>query len=101
MSNKNKMIDSIIIKHLENGTFRETTIYKDGTSLIEIFDDGILISSEEVPVYDGPPKILTDMLKNIKPIQQLQLQTYEDDNIDHEFVDARQFFWRLIRKHNS
>jgi hypothetical protein len=91
------MIDSIIIKHLENDTFRETTIYKDGTSLIEIFDDGILISSEEFNSY--PPKIITDMLNNIKP-RQGNLQTYEDDNID-EFVDARQFFCRLIRKHNS
>jgi len=97
--NKNKMVNSITVRYFENGTFEKITVFADRTFRIEIFDvDNILLSSKDFPCY--PSEKFTDMLKNIKP-RQGNLQTYEDDNIDHEFVDARQFFWRLIGKHNS
>jgi hypothetical protein len=93
------MVNSITVKYFENGTFEKITVFADRTFRIEIFDvDNILLSCQDFLSY--PPKIITDMLKNIKPRQQLQLQTYEDD-ADVEFVDARQFFWSLIRKHNN
>jgi hypothetical protein len=62
--NKDKMVDSITIQHLEDGTFEETTVYKDGSSLIEIFDDGILISRRELNGTVTSPK-LQKMLEEI------------------------------------
>lgn len=63
--NSRKMVDSITIKHLENGTFKETTVYKDGSNLIELFDEGILISSTKSIDNEKSSK-LTQMLKKIK-----------------------------------
>ncbi len=73
-NDKDKMVDNITIQHLEDGTFKETTVYKDGSSLIEIFDDGILISRR---MLNGSPK-LQKMLKEIKK-----------NNLDYEEPDNK------------
>jgi len=62
-NDKDKMVDNITIQYLENGIFEETTVYRDGSSIIETFDHhGILISRR---MLNGSPK-LQKMLKEIK-----------------------------------
>jgi len=74
-NDKDKMVDNITIQYLENGIFEETTVYRDGSSIIETFDrHGILISRR---MLNGSPK-LQKMLKEIKK-----------NNLDYEEPDNK------------